>query len=420
VAPPGPVDRSSATIAELQGRFRLTAGNSRYVMLGVDVEKYVKFKGIRIVEEEPGAAAGSGRRPLRCCRRGRKDPMSLPQSKRLDVVLVAVAVLAAPLVALPAGSAGATEPGQTLLAPFACGSEWSGTTYPGHGENDWNLDLNRTSLVWPDDGHDLGQPILAQGVGTVVWLEQAGYNSGAGAYLEVDYGDTTVRYIHLVEQSIPAEVAEIGSPVTTGQLIGMLGGTGNASHPHLHLEYWDSVGAQDAPRWELPAGNQIKISMNGVEIDPGDVFVSTNCNGPTPIPIPTPFPFADVSTESFAYHDIALLAHLDITTGTTPTTFAPDVAVTRDQMAAFLIRLWTLLDGGATTLPVPLIQPFSDVDELSFAYDDIAMLAYLELSTGTTPATFDPDGNVTREQMAAFLARLYRLLAPPDRETLSW
>jgi hypothetical protein len=32
------------------------------------------------------------------------------------------------------------------------------------------------------------------------------------------------------------------------------------------------------------------------------------------------------------------------------------------------------------------------------------------LSTGTTPTTFDPDGSLTREQMAAFLARLYHLL----------
>ena len=328
--------------------------------------------------------------------------MSLPHLHRLGLCAATTAILTVSVAS--AAVSGASE--QTLIAPFTCGSEWSGTTYAGHGLNEWNLDLNQTSLVWPDTDHDRDQPVLAQANGTVVWLERDGYNNGAGAYAEIDYGDITVRYIHLADYSMPADIAVIGATVQTGELIGLVGDTGNASHPHLHLEYWNSADHDNAPRWQLPAANHIQITMAGVVIEPRDRFVSKNCDGPTP----ESYPFADVAPASFAYDDIALLAALGLTTGTSPTTFDPHLDVTREQMAAFLARLWLLVDAGATELAEPLPQPFTDVEPDSFAHDDIALLAHLEITTGTSPTTFDPHLDVTREQMAAFLARLWLLV----------
>jgi hypothetical protein len=195
---------------------------------------------------------------------------------------------------------------QTLRAPFTCGSEWSGVTRPGHGLNDWNLDLNRTSRTYSDPQHDLGQPLLAQADGTIVWI---GWHSSAGTYVEIDYGDITARYIHVVDHSVP-EGLEIGSPVVEGQLFGLLGDTGNATHAHLHLEYFDSREYDDARAWLLPAENQIRIAMDGEIIDPGEVFTSTNCDGepiPTTTTTPPPHPFTDVDEASFAHDDIVLL-----------------------------------------------------------------------------------------------------------------
>ena len=54
---------------------------------------------------------------------------------------------------------------------------------------------------------------------------------------------------------------------------------------------------------------------------------------------------------------------------------------------------------------------FTDVPSSSFATADIACIKGLGITTGTTPTTYDPAGNVTREQMAAFLARLWRSLS---------
>lgn len=207
--------------------------------------------------------------------------MSLPILRRPGAAALALAAALAVVVLpgrSPAGAASADE----LLAPFACGTTWQGTTYHGHGSNDWNLDLNRAGV----EGTDLGQPLLAQGDGTVVWFKQSGYNNHAGTYLEIDYGDVTVRYIHLVEQSIPETLAEIGAPVERGELIGLLGDTGRVTGPHLHLEYWDSAGFDDTAWYQLPRENHIPVEFEGQVLiaepgRPAPVIESTNCALPT-------------------------------------------------------------------------------------------------------------------------------------------
>lgn len=169
-----------------------------------------------------------------------------------------------------------------LPAPFVCGTEWRGSTYAGHGTHDWNLDLNR---VGDDLGSDRGQPILAQADGTVVWFKQTGYNNHAGTYIEVDYGDVSVRYLHLVEGSIPEELAEIGARVRTGETIGLLGATGRVSGPHLHLEYWDSAGYDDSAWYQLPRDNHLPVAFDGLAMvatpgHPSPIATSTNCADP--------------------------------------------------------------------------------------------------------------------------------------------
>ena len=58
----------------------------------------------------------------------------------------------------------------------------------------------------------------------------------------------------------------------------------------------------------------------------------------TACPAPT-LPFNDIDTV-ISTADIACIYGLGITTGTSPTTFAPNDPVNRDHMATFLARLW--------------------------------------------------------------------------------
>ena len=55
-------------------------------------------------------------------------------------------------------------------------------------------------------------------------------------------------------------------------------------------------------------------------------------------------------------------------------------------------------------------HPFTDVAETSFAADSIGCIYTLGVTTGTSPDTYTPHAPVTRQQMAAFLERLYNTL----------
>ncbi len=113
-------------------------------------------------------------------------------------------------------------------------------------------------------------------------------------------------------------------------------------------------------------------------------------------------PFTDDDGHVFEA-DIEKLAAAGITKGCNPPTndrFCPDGKVTREQMAAFLVRALGYTDDGGGDL-------FVD-DDLSIFEADIDRLATAGVTKGCNPPTNDrfcPTGYVTRGQMAAFLHR---------------
>jgi hypothetical protein len=121
----------------------------------------------------------------------------------------------------------------------------------------------------------------------------------------------------------------------------------------------------------------------------------------------TPQPeFDDVANGHTFYREIGLLAEDGITEGcnTEGTLFCPDDVVTRQQMAAFLSRaLYLRNDGGGNS--------FIDDDGSSFE-TEIAMLAHAGITQGCDASgeLFCPLNTVTRGQMAAFLSRGIPLL----------
>ena len=105
--------------------------------------------------------------------------------------------------------------------------------------------------------------------------------------------------------------------------------------------------------------------------------------------------FVDVTDES---QDAAVswMSHNEITTGTSPTTFGPDTALTRAHLVTFL---WRLADE-----PAAPAHPFVDV-HASWQQGSVSWAADREITTGTTPTTFDPDGTLTRAHLVTFLWR---------------
>ena len=105
--------------------------------------------------------------------------------------------------------------------------------------------------------------------------------------------------------------------------------------------------------------------------------------------------FSDV-TNGAQDDAISWMANTGITTGTSPTTFAPDETLRRAQAATFLHRL-----AGEPAAPP---HNFSDV-VAAWQQDSVSWMANTGITTGTSPTTFAPEDTLTRAQLVTFLYR---------------
>ena len=111
--------------------------------------------------------------------------------------------------------------------------------------------------------------------------------------------------------------------------------------------------------------------------------------------------FADKQPGSQFYEEILWLAASGISTGQTPTTFAPGQSVSRQAMAAFLFRL----ANPDAPKPTCTTAPFTDVPAASAFCGEIKWLSDEGITTGQD-GKFQPTQAVSRQAMAAFLYRL--------------
>jgi hypothetical protein len=112
--------------------------------------------------------------------------------------------------------------------------------------------------------------------------------------------------------------------------------------------------------------------------------------------------FSDVPIDHPFCAHIERIAALGITVGFPDGTFRPLDNVTRDQMAAFLIRGVEGNPAGTCAA-----QPFTDVTVGNIFCKHIERIRDLEITLGIGGGLYGPLQNVTREQMAAFLARAF-------------
>ena len=123
---------------------------------------------------------------------------------------------------------------------------------------------------------------------------------------------------------------------------------------------------------------------------------------------------------------IAQLADLGITKGTTDTTYSPDDAVSRGQMALFIARLmnqmtpmadgqiglstttqygYTPSDVADNDMEADIGSPFGDLGSATKnEYDAITQLYELGVAAGISDTSYAPGNDITRASMAAFMA----------------
>jgi len=115
--------------------------------------------------------------------------------------------------------------------------------------------------------------------------------------------------------------------------------------------------------------------------------------------------FLDVASNSFAASFIEQFSMDGITSGCGGNNYCPNDAVTRAQMAVFLLRA----KHGAGYTPPAATGVFADVPLGSFGVDWVEQLAAEGITSGCGNGNYCPDATVTRAQMAVFLVRAFDL-----------
>jgi hypothetical protein len=114
--------------------------------------------------------------------------------------------------------------------------------------------------------------------------------------------------------------------------------------------------------------------------------------------------FQDVPPSNPFYAFIEQMAVRQITLGCGGGNYCPSDAVTRGQMAAFIMR-----GLGEFNPPQPASQRFLDVPPSNPFYRFIDRMAVLQITQGCGGGNYCPALRVTRGQMAAFLVRAFNL-----------
>ena len=116
-------------------------------------------------------------------------------------------------------------------------------------------------------------------------------------------------------------------------------------------------------------------------------------------------PFTDVPDDAYYWDAVRWAIDDGITKGTSDTTFSPDAACTRGQVATFLWRAYDCPE------PATMTNPFTDVSESSPFYKAILWAAERGITTGTSETTFSPGNTCTNAHVITFL---WRFMYQPD------
>ncbi|HEU5252985.1 MAG TPA: peptidoglycan DD-metalloendopeptidase family protein [Solirubrobacterales bacterium] len=132
----------------------------------------------------------------------------------------------------------------TSSTTLSLGFAFYGYAFPIFGDHEYGMSAGRFGAGRSGHTHQgqdvmaaCGTPLVAARGGVV---QYAGYQGAAGNYVVIDGRGTgnDFMYAHLAEPS----PLHTGDTVRTGQPIGVVGETGDASGCHLHFEIWEAPG----------------------------------------------------------------------------------------------------------------------------------------------------------------------------------
>ncbi|MBP3962481.1 S-layer homology domain-containing protein [Paenibacillus lignilyticus] len=111
--------------------------------------------------------------------------------------------------------------------------------------------------------------------------------------------------------------------------------------------------------------------------------------------------FADEAKYKWALQAIEAVASKGILSGTSKTQFSPAKNITRADFVDGLVK--------ALGLSAKFDSNFSDIDKSASYYESLGIAKAIGLSLGTGGNTFNPNGEITRQEMAALVVRAMKL-----------
>ena len=134
--------------------------------------------------------------------------------------------------------------------------------------------------------------------------------------------------------------------------------------------------------------NRYAFTFEGVNVTVSATFLPKYPSG-------SEIPFTDVQTSDWFYESAKFVYENKLFGGTAPTTFSPDVVMSRGMMVTVLHRL--------AGTPAGVGNAFTDVPAGYWYTEAVSWAASKNIVSGIGNNLFAPDNNITREQMALIL-----------------
>jgi hypothetical protein len=216
-----------------------------------------------------------------------------------------------------------------------------------------------------------------------------------------------------------------GAPLPlTGAATGLAGPAGAIYNLKDAVANYGTIAVGATNDCATATGNCYEIGVSDPGVRPAahwDMMLSETLSDGDPAwvwPIHVGRSFTDVPTNHVFYQFVERILHTGVTTGCTPTSYCPDLNVFRLQMAVFIARSQAGGDGNIPVSGSAQGNPYNCVFGGQSQFTDIAPdnpfcrhVHYL-FSTGVTtgcvttpPRQYCPNDNVSRGQMALFIAR---------------
>lgn len=341
----------------------------------------------------------------------------------------------------------------TLKGPSG---HWSGWTYErrtlttkSDGVNDPNMYFSwRNATTTPDDDFDVDSVLMdignniASNIGDDLehlWQNLVGSSSVtplSGTSMGwVSSGTLTMRSlsdaVEVIDQtmSLTLDGSEASVDLSRGIQSATVGGSGTLS---VTIETEEAVMSfegiakngvsitRDGDQLRLSGADEGHVTTRGsdgisvsVSVEPGKDYV-LSLDGDMETPSGGDLPFSDVRSSDWFYEPVCYAYETGIMTGTSATTFAPNLTTTRGMIVAILHRLEGSPSVGSAG--------FKDVKTGDWYADAVNWAAANGVVNGMGNGLFAPNAAITREQLAAII-RNYAAYKGEDVSTsadISW